>query len=786
MSDQPSAPYRLPPLPPLALILELALVVFLALSVTSAWRDDDPGLQLPGGEAEWLTSSAHLAAQTWHTYGYIPLWQPYLEFGEPLIDNPFSFVLNPFSTLPSMLHGAENGIKYSVVWTALIAGVGGWVLGRVLGFGWLGRVLLAALILGKGNMHAMIGTGYFQLGVSQAYFPWVIAGTLATLRSARSRWPVVLTAVSFTLMFWAGNVWYTLPTLITIALLTVTHAVNFGRAFTAQRINWAPLKRIAVAGVLTFGLSAILFVPVWANRDRIGDHPDDRNAGTPVDIVRVVEQFVDGRFELYTQGVAPGGRQFYYSYIAPLWFVILMVVVLPPVRPWLYRPGAPRGWQVWSVGLFMIVFATIWGVGGNPIFVWLYQNMPLLGQWRFVGRALAVASFWIGVLLVMRVDGLWRATQQESFAWLRNRRLPVDVLRGSLVIVVIVASASAALQVNNQWPVFARPGRSANTFDPACAAWLRQAYPDRELTVWTLNYDTVVVYLQNRIRLYNITADFTMIPLPSTLLQNVRLRRILPEFGITWLDSIRAFFTENGYELVENSPHGSTEFPCLWRRPDALEYAYSIPLTVAVTPITALPASLTTPITTLRRLPDRIALLVEGDPADSLVVTVQETAYPGWRVWVDDQPARLESVGGQIGVVLSPGSGLRRVYFQYQPPLLYLGGFITLLTWAFCCLFLLRAERVLPAPVRVWAARLAASVQRSFRHGDNGRAAAALARIGRFLVDPGVLDRDYRREERPLLPPGNSAAIDVSAPAPDTDANADDLHGDGDQPRSNT
>ena len=781
MSDQPSAPYRLPPLPLLALILELAFVIYLALSVTSAWQNDDPSLQLPGGEAEWLTSSAYLAAQTWHEHGYIPLWQPYLEFGEPLIDNPFSFVLNPFSTLPSLLHGAVNGIKYSVVWTALIAGVGGWVLGRVLGFGWLGRVLLAALILGKGNMHAMIGTGYFQLGVSQAYFPWVIAGTLATLRSARSRWPVVLTAVSFTLMFWAGNVWYTLPTLITIALLTVTHSVNFGRAFTVQRINWAPVKRIVVAGVLTFGLSAMLFVPVWANRDRIGDHPDDRNAGTPVDIVRVVEQFVDGRFELYTQGVAPGGRQFYYSYIAPLWFVILMVVLLPPVRPWLYRPGAPRGWQVWSVGLFMIVFSTLWGAGGNPIFVWLYQNVPLLGQWRFVGRALAVASFWIGVLLVMRVDGLWRAVHHPDWlAHLRARRFPVDLAQSALIIGVAVASAAAALQVNNQWPVFARPGRTANTFDPVCAAWLRQAYPNRELAVWTLNYDTVAVYLQNRIRLYNITADFTMIPIPSTLLQDVQLRRMLPEFGITWLDSIRAFFTENGYEQVADSPTAGTDYPCLWRRPDALAYAFSIPLEVAESRIADLPASMTTPVSGLARWPDRIAVLLEGDPSESLVVTVQETAYPGWRVWVDDHPARLESVGGQIGVVLPPGSGLRRVYFQYQPPLLYLGGFITLLTWAFCCLFLLRAERVLPAPVRAWVARLAASLQRRFQPEDGGRAAAMLARLGRFLVDPAVLDRDYQREERPLLPPGKSAPADLPAAGPDAERD------NGDQPRSNT
>jgi hypothetical protein len=72
--------------------LEISVVAIIALASTSAFLDPDPHLRLPGGEAEWLTSSAYFAANSLREYGYIPLWQPYLENGEPLIDNPLGQV----------------------------------------------------------------------------------------------------------------------------------------------------------------------------------------------------------------------------------------------------------------------------------------------------------------------------------------------------------------------------------------------------------------------------------------------------------------------------------------------------------------------------------------------------------------------------------------------------------------------------------------------------------------------------------------------------------------------
>jgi hypothetical protein len=80
--------------------------------------------------------------------------------------------------------------------------------------GFLGRLLLGALMVLKGNMESTIGVGFFQLGIAQAYLPWVMAGALAIPRYPTRRYPPILLAVSLALMFYCGTLFYVLPAVI--------------------------------------------------------------------------------------------------------------------------------------------------------------------------------------------------------------------------------------------------------------------------------------------------------------------------------------------------------------------------------------------------------------------------------------------------------------------------------------------------------------------------------------------------------------------------------------------
>ncbi len=755
--------YRLPSITLLAVLVEFALIIFASTNATSQFLNPDPMLRVPGHESEWLVSSAHFASYSLQENGYLPLWQPYLSHGEPLIDNPFSMVLNPISTIPSLIFGGNIGMRYSVVLSTILAGVGGWALGRALGFGSLGRIVLGFLMAGKGNMMGMVGQGYFQLAVSQAYIPWVIAGTIAILRMKHRRYPIILTAVMLTLMFWAGNIYFVLPTLLSMAGLALTHLFSVARADGKAKISVdvPVLLRLVLAGALTIGLSAVTFLPIFLQQGHIGGHPNEMGMGSFSDLGTLVRMLFDPSYNFYNNHSVPGGPELYQTYILPAWFAVLMFILLPPIGRALQHSSAAKAWKIWAVGVVMIVFCFFWAAGQNPIIGWLYANVPLIGQWRFVGRILGIVSFWIAVLAVMRLDGLWHAVILDN-SWLR---LPVvkniPVTRFVLAIAIIAVGLYAAADVISQWKVYAVPDLYGAYQEDECIDWLRQQNPDKYLSVWTLDYNQMTVYLKDRVRHANITADFYVIPNPATLFKG-DLTHLSPEYGIPWSDSDRGYLSADGYAPLPDSPT-PYDLPCIWRKADAVAYAFTVPVSdlEAQTPTDTLPVKLTTPVSRFTQYPDRIFLAVPAQ-ADKTAAVVQEVAYPGWTVQVDGQPAQIESVGGLIGTVLPPGTSERVVEFAYRPPLLFLGGALTLLSVLISILYLLGLDRFIPES---WITSGTGVAERS--------AKSLLSTLtSTELFEP----RSNPADKIPLLPPGEEPVetVEPASESREPDSEADE------------
>ncbi len=668
--------------------VEIALVVLAALLASYEFLIDDPTQTLGGSEVEWQVVSGYMASVSLREQGYITLWNPWLEFGHPAVDNALAFVLNPFSTLPALIWGGVRGIKLGVVTAAVLAGVGGWFLGWVLELGAPARVLLGLLLIGKGNMHAMIGAGYYQLGGSQAYFPWLVAGIVAIVRRPGARWPPVLAALAYTLLLWAGNVWYSFPMAINGVLLGLAYVLFAD----GRRVDWRRLGRLAFAAVLAVGLSAVYLLPVAANIAYLGDHPDHKPGYFAVDIMRLIEQYYNGDMSLYREGIVPGDPQFYYSFVAPVWFLFLLFVTVP------YVPRRRRGMgRLWAVGVFMIVFCTLWATDASPIFHWLYRNVPPFGQWRFMGRALAVGAFWIAILAACRFDDLWAVLVRSWRRW---------GVRLALAAALLAAGEFAAYEVISKWRELATPASLDQwALDRMCVTWLRERYPEAELSIYKRGYYRgIFSYIDNRVRYFDIGADFDPLPLASTI-GSADLTRSLPPYAVAWVDEDREWLAEHGYERVPESPNPVDEHNCLWYKADALSYAYRLPVPVlklATDPELLVP--LAEPVETFERGLDLIALWVQAPPRgeEPHVLTIQEEAYPGWEVLLDGRPARLESVGGQVGLVLPSDGEAHTVVFRYRPRLFYIGGVVTLLAAAGVALYLLRAERRLPLRWRRW------------------------------------------------------------------------------------
>ncbi len=675
-------------LTPLRILIELLVIILVAVHATEGLRNSDPQTVLIGLESQWLTNSAYITANTFHIEGSLPLWQPYLGHGEPVIDNPFSFVLNPLSTFPILIFGAENGIKYSVIVYMVFAGIGGWLLGYVLNLGWLGRLFLGLVCIGRGNIPAELGSGYYQLAVTQTYFQWVAAGIIAIIRYPTRRAPVVLLAVVLTLLFWAGNVYYTLPALIMVAGIAL--AFLFRREGRRLRIDPVLLRRVALALLLTVGLAAVTLIPIYVNQQYIGAHPDENpNTVYETPAVAAVQFFTSLKF--YASGT---WSQNYYSYVLPLWFALLILVIFPPIGR-LNKAADPRLHpRLYAAGLLLILLFFSWATRTNPILTWAYEHLPLIGQWRTLSRMLTVCAFWIAVLVAMRLDGLWRAVVIER-GWngtaVRVMGKAANRLHLVLAALLIVASYIAVRDLLDNWNRFGYVDRKDLTTE-LCINWLRRTYPDAALSVYGNDYYQVSVYIGDRVRFSHINADYHPLGM-SPSLYDYNLSESPSQYLIAFRPQDRSYWLAHGYTYLTDSPTLYDGSPCLMVKPDALPYAFSVPLeTLQIAPY-PLPIQMTTPITALRRETDHIGMIVNGDPVEPLVVAVQEIAWPGWNVTVDGAPAKLESVGQLIGVVIPQGTAPHRILFVYDPPLLKLGGLITLMTAAACAFYLLNGER---------------------------------------------------------------------------------------------
>lgn len=698
-------------------LLEVAFIILISIFATRHHFDFHPDMRIRGHEIEWLTGGGQVAHQGLENYGNIPLWNPFYRQGEPLVDNAFSYILNPFSSVPHMLFGATQGSKYAVTINAALAAIGGWFLGWVLGLSGAGRLTLALLILGKGNMHANFDRGYYQLAAQQVYFPWVIAGTIAVLKTTK-RWAIVLTAVSAMLMFFTGNLWHLLPTAISMFVLVIVYGWH------GRKINRAIIKRMVWVTLITVGLCAVTALSILLHYGLIDAHPDEFRAGWEVlepnrtyllpfvadydfasaDLLTLVPKSEYVRIsdlKRFSQGAA---LHFYYSYVSPWWFVL--AILLPLLLMWRHRKSLPNHRRLWIAGLLLYVFFTMWGMGGTPLFLWLYDNVPYLGQWRFVPRALGMASFWIAVLVALRFDSLLRTfyLRREMAVNIQPPATRKSNIYTGLIIGYLCVGVVAAADVVNHWSV--DPMTHMEPQFKRCLVWLNEEEPNTEHALWVHGYDRMTRMLENEIRMINIEADFLPNSLPNTI-GDPRLDSRLRYSGRRMLQSLDHVnhFLDEGYRPLPAAPAFHRIEHCIYENEDyAIPYAFTFALDDAITEFPSdkrnpelinlyMEDFEVSPVIGFRRLYDTIAVRVQSDSQEQRVLTIQELAYPGWEVWLDGERQPLDIFAKWNAVKLPMDDEIHDVVFMYRPPLLYIGAIITFLTILGCIVYLLRLDR---------------------------------------------------------------------------------------------
>ncbi len=682
------------------ILLEIGLIVIVAVVAARIYLDADPLTTLGGAEGEWLTSSAHHASTSLRTHGRIPLWQPYLARGEPSVEGAFSFILNPFSMVPSLIRGDAIGVRVSVVLHVILAGIGGWAIGWTLGLNTPARLLLGVLMLAKGNMPTLVGVGYFQLGVTQAYLPWLIAATLAIARWRNARTPVALLAITIALLWFGGNIYYILPGAIVCIVLGAALAIKRlpGRRFLTLRLDLHLLGRFALGAGIGAALMAATAIPIVINYNRMESHPDELLTNRYEQPLVVAVQLLrdDRTFASITW------NENYHLQVVPTWYAAILFIVFPPFMRLFSRlpTRVDLRWTIWRtlvVVLLLAPFFLLWGTGTNPLMRWAITNLPGIGQWRTLSRLLTIVSLCLALIIGIRFDSLWRAlVEKPRFA------VGLRVLIGLVLAGITLAALSEPLTSYSRVAYL----RRTESLTLTCLRDLRAHNPTAVLDSFTRDYHNVRDFLTQQVRFTHITADYRLAGQPSTLF-DYDLRRNYARFLHSVYEPERDYWRERGYIDVQDSVHTPEGTPCLMEYPDALPYAFAASrdfLAGYVAPDDALggPQFRGLKGSQVIALPhyvkdfDQIGLRVTSLPDDDTVVVVGDLAWTGWTVTVDGAPARLQSVGQLLGVVLPAGGAVYNVYFRYDPPLFKIGAAITLVTAAMLALWLLGVDRHLP------------------------------------------------------------------------------------------
>ena len=326
----------------------------------------------------------------------LPVWNPWLNGGQPILSNPSYAAFYPPSWLVLAVPPAY-ALSLLAVFHAALGFAGAWVLARRLGAG-RGAAALAALgYTGSGATLSLLNA--FTLFCSMAWFPWVLAAGDAALRAGsatgtegtegedRRGWlrPALLGGGALGMQLLNGE-----PVTVVVSGLGL---LALG-ASALRRPRTVP--RLAVPVAVAVALAAVQLVPTWG---RIRDSPragglDARQAGSwsapPARLVELVfprffgdpAEPVEGRFF----GWSLHDRD--YPYVASLYPGLLLTVLgTCALALW----PVPRR-AAWALGVLGGGFLALGRY--NPLYEGVRRAVPFLAMLRYPEKfaILAVAS----------------------------------------------------------------------------------------------------------------------------------------------------------------------------------------------------------------------------------------------------------------------------------------------------------------------------------------------------------------------------------------------------------
>lgn len=365
--------------------------------------------------------------------GRLPLWNPYLGNGAPLIANYQSAIFYPPNWLSVILP-----LDYSLSWIAALhlawAGAGMVTLARVLGLRPLGQVV-AGLAFGM-SQYLVARVGFLSINAAVAWLPWVIwAGEQSLNQKLGSgKWEAgsgmypLLLALFLALQLLAGHAqttWYTLILLIAWVLWRIlTQPPNRSRATTLFLFPASCLLAVALAAIQLLPTAELL---LQSPRAASADYEFVMTYSfSPWRLLTLLAPDVLGN---------PARGQFYgygnywedavYVGVLPL---LLALVLVASTRYSILRrlilraPALPNPHTYTPLVSFLttsLLVTLLLALGRNtPVFPFFYRHVPTFNLFQAPTRMMLGFVFALALLAGLGVDR-WSAPQGWALYWTR-------------------------------------------------------------------------------------------------------------------------------------------------------------------------------------------------------------------------------------------------------------------------------------------------------------------------------------------------------------------------------
>ena len=392
-------------------------------------------LWLTGRALYWGTPSTQFIPWWWQAWltlrsGELPLWNPLVGMGAPLLANYQSALLYPptwvyfalaaLGGLPLMAWGQAVMVALHLAWA-------GWGMGLLIRR--LGKRELAQTVggLAFGLSGYLVARAHFlSINAAVAWLPWILLTAYDLIHEPRSKRAVLKLAFVLALQWLAGHAQIAWYTLILAIAWTAFWAWSAGR----WRSLGAGALRFGIAGLLAFCLSAAQLLPT-------AEYLANSQRATQVDFAQAATysfwpwRLIGLAAPNFFGNPAHGDYWGYGNFWEDAIYVGLLPLFLGIAGLWWFR----RKKEIKPLIVFLVAVITVsflLALGNNtPLFEWLYRHMPTFALFQSPTRFTIWMVFVLALLAALAVD-YWNRPAGRSLYWSHlGLAAAVAVLAGS-------------------------------------------------------------------------------------------------------------------------------------------------------------------------------------------------------------------------------------------------------------------------------------------------------------------------------------------------------------------